>query len=284
MRILPRLALAATAAAVVGTALLQTGASAAAPASQTDAPVTSSIGSSINTADDTARVSGMLGRQLTTARVFMYTPPATWAKSSTLNSLPGNATVVLSFQGGTPTQIQSFLASRPTGTTCYATYYHEPEDNFTTPAQIAAYHASWDAYAPAIRAAGCIPTMILMKWSLNPKSGRNWLNYYYPDDMDVIAFDAYNTALNRGYYSDPTKYLAPILAASAQVGKPWGLAEVGSFSLDDPSLRAQWAHGVATTSSTDGALFSVWWDHPSFDGKKDFSLDAATASAWNNNT
>lgn len=253
----------------------------AAPAGQ--APVTA-FGASINAPDDVRRVSAMLHRPLSTVRVFLSGVPRAWSNNAVLATIPTGGTAAVSFHSGTPAQVTQFLSSRPKTIKCYATYWHEPEDNVKTAAQKAGYRASWHAYAPAIRKAGCKPTLILMKWSLNPKSGRNWMNYYYPTDMDVVAFDAYNTALNRGYYSDPTKYLAPILAASAQVGKPWGLAEVGSFSAGDPSLRAQWAHGVATGSSSDGALFTVWWDHPSFDGKKNFSLDAATAAAWNTNS
>lgn len=286
MKIIRRIGITTVAAALAGAGLLQLPLSASAsstPAGATSAPdavVTSRLGSSVDNPADVARVSRLLGRPLTSVRIFLHKPPAQWSKSRLLASLPGNATVTVSFTSGTPTQVKTFLAGHPAHTTCYATYVHEPEKKFPTAAAQARYKASWHAYAPAIRAAGCVPTMILMKWTLNAHSGRNWLNWYSPADMDVIAFDAYNGALKRGAYSQPARYLAPVIAAAKRVGKPWALAEVGSYMDGTPAQRAAWAHGIAVVAMAHGARFADWWDHHALSGGKDFRLDAATARAW----
>ncbi len=253
-----------------------------APAAVVPAPA-SDFGASINSPDDVSRLSALMDRPLSSVRVFLGGTPTTWSKSALLDSVPAIATVAISFQSGTPDQIQSFLASRPPGITCYATYFHEPEDNFTTAAQKAAYLSSWHSYAPAIRAAGCIPTLILMKWSLNPKSGRDWHDWVPTGDIDVLAFDAYNTRAKQGTYGIPANYLAPILAASAETGLPWALTELGSDipAGTAPADRAAWAHGVAVAAaSSPGFLFADWWDVLSKDGSRDYQLDQTAALAW----
>ena len=278
--------------AVAGLLGLSTGPASAAPAAAAapaavSAPAvspTSPFGASINSLDDVGRLSTLLNRPLSSVRVFLNGIPTSWSGYDLLGTVPANATVALSFQSGTPAQVQTFLASRPVGMKCYASYWHEPEDNFTTTAQKAAYLESWHGYAPAIRAAGCVPTLILMKWTLNPKSGYNWRDWYPAGDVDVFAFDAYNTRAKIGGYGIPANYLAPILAASTDTGLPWALTELGSDipAGTSPAERAAWAHGVAAAAAADPRfLFADWWDVLSPTGR-DYSLDSATALAWNN--
>jgi len=242
----------------------------------------SAFGASINGPDDVRRLSTLLRRPLSTVRVFLGGVPSGWSRNSVLASAPAGGTVAVSFQSGTPTQVTQFLASRPSTLTCYATYWHEPEDNFTTAAKKTAYRASWHAYAPAIRKAGCKPTLILMKWSLNPKSGRNWHDWYSKGDVDVLAFDAYNTRAKIGTYGTPSQYLAPILAAAKETGLPWALTELASDIPSGTSSadRAAWAHGVAVAAAGQpGFLFATWWDVLSNSGR-DYRLDSRAALAW----
>ncbi len=249
----------------------------------TSSPAPATVfGASINATDDVARLSYKLRRQLTTVRVFLSSTPSSWSSNALLSTVPANGTVALSFHSGTPTQVTRFLSSRPKTLKCYATYWHEPEDNFMTATQKAAYRTNWHGYAPAIRQAGCKPTLILMKWSLNPKSGRNWQDWYPKGDIDVLAFDAYNTRAKIGTYGTPSQYLAPILAASTQTGLPWALTELAS---DIPAGtkatdRAAWAHGVAVAAASQPRfLFATWWDVLSNSGR-DYRLDSVTAQAW----
>ncbi len=290
MPILRRIGVASTTASLVIGGLLAPAAGAA-PASRAGALVqapavspTSSFGASINTPDDVNRLSTLMGRPLTSARVFLGGTPTQWSNSKLLATVPANGTVAVSFQSGTPAQVQTFLSGHPSTMTCYATYFHEPEDNFTSAAQKAAYRASWDLYAPAIRAANCKPTLILMKWSLNPKSGRDWHDWFPVGDVDVLAFDAYNAMAKKGTYGDAARYLAPIIAAQAETHLPWALTELGS---DVPAGtastdRADWAHRVAVAAAADpNFLFADWWDVLSKDGSRDYRLDSNAALAWN---
>jgi hypothetical protein len=256
----------------------------AAPAtgSTADATATSAspsrVGASIDNKDDVVRLSRLMGRPLQSVRVYYSLPPAQWSKSWILSTIPSPGVAVVSFTAGTPTYIRTFLASRPHGITCYASYFHEPEDNLTSAAQKAKYRSNWQMYAPAIRAAGCHPTLILMKWTLAPASGRHWRDFYAPGTVDVLAFDAYNTKVKADDpdYMDPGTFLEPILAVSRATGLPWGLAEVGSAIVLSPSRRATWAHNVAALAVNHGARFVNWWDGPT----TTFRLDRATAAGW----
>ncbi len=278
--------------ALGGLLVPSTASASAAPRAVTATPApaagtTSPLGTSINSLDDVGRVTKLLGRPLTSVRVFLSSTPSSWSKNQLLATIPANGTVSLSFDSvnpGTPDQIQAFLSGKPNTMTCYATYFHEPEDNFTTAAQKSDYTKAWDSYAPAFRKAGCIPTLILMKWSLNPHSGRDWHDWYPRADVDALAFDAYNTRAKQGTYGIPANYLAPVLAASRETGLPWALTELGSDipAGTAPADRAAWAHGVAVAASADPKfLFADWWDVLS-DSGRDYTLDNATALSWNN--
>ncbi len=90
------------------------------------------LGSSINDRDDVARISGLMGRPLSSVRVFYDATPSTWSKSTLLASIPTNGTAVIDFESGTPEAVQAFLSGYPTTLHCYASYWHEPEDEFST--------------------------------------------------------------------------------------------------------------------------------------------------------
>ncbi len=242
----------------------------------------SAFGVSINSASDVSSLSHLLGRPLATVRIFRGSLGGSWSDQSVLRAVPPTATVSLSFTGGSPAAVRSFLAGHPAGTRCYATYHHEPEATFTSNAQQALYRTTWHTYAPAIREAGCIPTLVLMKWTLQPASGRNWRDWYSLGDIDALGFDAYNSQAKKGGYGDAADYLAPILALHTQTGLPWALTEMGS---DIPAgttsaQRAAWAHSVAVAAAAaPGFTFAAWWDILSNSGR-DYRLDSNAAQAW----
>jgi len=243
----------------------------------------SAFGVSINTPQDVARLSNLMRRPLSSVRVFMNGTPSAWSQSSLLASIPSNGSVSLSFQSGSPSQIQAFLSGHPRTMTCYATYWHEPELDYTTTAQKANYRATWASYGPAIRAAGCKPTLLLMRWSLSPSSGRNWRDWYPAGAVDVLGFDAYNAAAKHGTYGTGSDFISPIQAASAQTGLPWALGEVASDIPAGTSAgnRAAWAHSVAVAAAADPRFaFAEWWDQVSKDGSRDYRLDSAAATSW----
>lgn len=249
-------------------------------------PPTSStrFGASVNSADDVTRLKS-LGLTVQAARVFFTSaPPATWAGSAVLASLPAGTDVIVSWKSGTPAQIQAFLASRPkTLGRVYATYWHEPEDNFTTTAQQSAYRSTWAQYAPAIRAAGCIPSLILMRYTLAAGSGRNWRDWFPAGSVDRLFWDAYNSGnkATPGTYNDPTGIYQICKTTSDGAKLPWGITETGSpiVSGSTAAQRAAWAKQLAAAAKTLGAEVATWWDDGSTGGF-DSRLDAPAAAAW----
>lgn len=243
-------------------------------------------GTSVSDASDWQRDSALIGRNMCTARVFFPTSlPADLAANGLVASLPSNAVVVFSWKSGmTAAEVTASLKSRPAGMVCYAAYYHEPEDNFTTAAQQSSYRASWGVYGPAIRAAGCTPTLILMRYTLNPNSGRDWHAWSNASAYDVNGWDAYNSSWDNtpGAYLDPQTILGPIQTVSAQNGKDFLIAETGSpiAKGSTAAARATWAGQLARAYSAAGARLALWWDQgaaTSFDN----TLDAASGANWN---
>jgi hypothetical protein len=246
--------------------------------------VTSRFGSSVNDPDDIARLSRMMGRPLTSVRVYYETPPAKWPTSgAVLGSLPSNGTVSISFRHGTPAQVRTFLAGHPRTVTCYATYYHEPEFGFQTATERARFRTTFASYAPAIRAAGCIPMLIVFCWLMHDKT-RDWHDWYPRGSVDALGFDAYNLVGPQGRYATPAEFLAPFIAASRETSLPWAMPEVGSF-IGSAGLtaagRAAWANDVARAAAADPKFrFADWWDGSSADPTKNFRMDSSLARAW----
>ena len=244
------------------------------------------FGSSLNDSNDAARLGAMMGRPLTSGRVFFPgAPPTKWSDSSVLLSVPSNGIVTVSFKSGDPAQVGAFLAGHPQTQKCYATYYHEPEDNFLTAAGKAAYKATWARYAPEIRKAGCIPTAILMSWSLNPKSGRDWHDWYPKGSVDVLAWDMYNPQADSGVYPAPADMFKRIFEVRTETGLPVGVPEVGSTLAvgTTPADRAAWAHSFAVYARANGVLFADWWDSVANKpgaGVKNYVMDNLIAQGW----
>ncbi|MEP6651182.1 MAG: DNRLRE domain-containing protein [Lapillicoccus sp.] len=241
------------------------------------------FGSSLNDSADVARLSSstMFRHPVYVGRVFFPgAPPARWSDSAELRSLAPGSAAVVSWKSGSPAQVQAFLASKPGGMKVWASWYHEPEDNFTTAASMASYRSTWATYGPAIRAGGAIPTLILMRYSLNRSSGRDWRNYYPAGSVDSISWDAYNPGAKKtpGTYIDPADLIAPIVSVSSQTGLPWGLAEAGSPIVGSSAARAAWVVKLAAALRSNGAKFATWWDVNA--GTFPNALDSAAAGAW----
>ena len=229
------------------------------------------------------------------ARVFdsgMF--PARWNDHSTLRALGTSSAVVYSFKGNMTAlaagkyddQLRAFLASRPAGVKVWVALHHEPEDDvergaFTT----AQFRAATAHVAPVVKAAGAIPTTILMQYTLTRGSGRDWRDFYSPA-VDVMAWDGYNSAVKKTVqgYKAPENFLAPVLAVAKETGKGFGWAELGSPCITtDPTCagRAAWLAALSTAMRGSGAQFATYWNRPSITGNADYSLtDAGSVRAW----
>ena len=244
------------------------------------------------------------------ARVYMsegQALPASWASAGSLSGLPAGTDVVLSFKpsgyGSSPTNglvniangaadadIKSLMRSRPAGVRVWLSLYHEPEDNLASGAfTVAQFKNAWTHFGGVVRSLGdpgVSSVLILMRYTLNAGSGRDWHDFYVDNGPDMLAWDAYNSAhdANPPGYLDAAKIIDPIRAVADETGKPWGIGEFGSpiISGDDGRGRAAWLQQVADLTLADGrAEFFTYWDRAALSGTTDYSLsDPASIRVW----
>jgi hypothetical protein len=233
------------------------------------------------------RVIATYGGSIDVVRMFFRRLPQPWSK---ITANIGTTPVVVSFKadpaavvaGQYDAELSRWFADAPTDRRTFWSYWHEPENNAISPAL---YRRAWQHLAdlaaqadnPKLRA-----TMILMCWSLDRKSGRDWHDYYAGDNViDVMAFDCYNVGRKKGVYRDPDKILEPVVAAAGSVGKPWGIAEFGSTVVNTDGGeqgRADWLRAFARYVRANGGTFATYFD--SFVGF-DYRLhDAISRNAW----
>lgn len=240
-----------------------------------------------------ARLRAQLGA-IPVARVFSPgLPPARWEDEPVLAALGGDSSVVYSFQGdldelaaGThDALISGFLDSRPEGVQVWMVLKHEPEDDVQRGEFTAEqFRAATEHVAGVVREAGGIPTTVLQAYTLNPASGRDWRDFYTPA-VDVLAWDAYNTAAKNEVpsYKAPEKFLEPVLAVAEETGKPFGFAEFGSPCLpNDPGCtgRAQWLTQMSEALEAGGAQFVTYWNRRALNGGVDYTLDGPSGEVW----
>jgi len=255
---------------------------AATPAAAAVQPVP--FGISVGSTDDPGRYAGWAGQPIGAARVFFSQVPTSWSSSPILRALPTGALVAFSFNSGTAAAVTAFELSRPAGTPCTATFWHEPENDgqWQGASGQAAYRAQWDYYAPAIRAGGCQPMLVLMRYTLNQPGGVDWHGWYSSSAVDVLGWDAYNSGQKKqpAIYTDPAIILDKMAAAGAEQGKPWAIAETGSPIERTSGERATWAAALAQGVVARGGLFACWWDQANPETGFDNTLDPAAAQAW----
>ena len=233
------------------------------------------------------------------SRVFYRAAPQSWPGFAGASGRP----VVLSFRyrpsdvvaGRYDAALAAFFRGAP-DYDVYWSFSHEPEDNIARGEFTAVdYRAAWQHIADiaaneAPATAKLHPTLILMCYTMNPKSRRNWLNYYVPTAQEMIAFDCYNHAWRRGAYGPPAKIFKPLTDwAALNPTIPWGVSEVGSILASGDTTgsgRAAWLRSVGSflvaqhEADPQAALFGIYFD---VRGKKgtDYRLtDESSRSAW----
>jgi hypothetical protein len=220
------------------------------------------------------------------SRVFWEGMSQVWADEPQHKAFPDSRWAVSCTKVVNPTLLKSRLDSIPAADLekilafCHT---HEPEnpDKGLTPAQ---HRANQEAAAPIIRAKGLRPASCLMGWTLDPDSGRNWREWISPDAVDVLYWDRYNGGQKKNppIYQTPEKMLAPILAASQELGKPWGLWETGTNQFGDDLERVKWAEDLRALIEREGGECAIWYDRVATSGS---TWDAtmrpkAVAEAW----
>lgn len=223
-------------------------------------------------------------------RVFYPGLPSGW---------PGRAgevggAIVVSFKAH-PTDIlagkhdallRNWFATAPTDREIWWSYWHEPEDDVERGSFTAQQYR--DAYRRIATFANQAAnpklhnTVILMCWTVNPQSGRDF-NDFFPgtDVVEALGWDCYNYAAPSGGYAKPEDIYTKALATTRNLGLQFGIAETGSLHAgNDPdgSRRAAWLRSIGQFLADKDASFVCYFD--SNVGGEFRLLDASSQQAW----
>ena len=236
-----------------------------------------------------ARVDGTLGR-LDFVRVFYPGDPDPWPGKA-----PGR-NVIVSFKlppadvaaGSYDSMMKRWFDKAPRNIDVYWSFWHEPEndiqDGTFTAADYKAAFVHLDKLADTADNPRLKSTVILQSYSTRPESGRNWRNYMpNPGHVDVLAWDVYNRPSPEAGYQVPPDLLDGPIQASRSIGKPFGVAELGSPIApgDQGSGRAEWLRRMGAYLDQHHALFVCYFDFVWNGGKDDYRLsDRASIQAW----
>jgi hypothetical protein len=222
-------------------------------------------------------------------RIFSSWPPPPWPY---LTRDTGNRPLVVSFRvppdvvlsGTADARLEAWFRSAPTDRDIYWVYFHEPEDQseqgWFSPQQFAAAWSHVQQVAAGVGNPRLHATMVLMCWTADDRSGRDWHDYVPASGVEVLAWDCYAKGHDTSTYADPTTMLDPARAASAEVGASWGIAELGARVAPgaDGSDRARWLQEVAGYAVDHHARFVTYFDAPV---GGDFRLtDQPSIQAW----
>ncbi|MFI0351480.1 DNRLRE domain-containing protein [Actinomadura sp. 9N407] len=221
-------------------------------------------------------------------RVFYPGLPAGWPgklgddRRTTVVSFKMNPRDVLS--GRHDDRMRTWFRDAPGDRDVYWVYYHEPEDNIAKGEFSAAdYRAAWRRLRSLADKAGnkrLKATLVLMSWSLEPGSRRDWRDYYPGRGVvQVLGWDAYN--LSKTGYQDPAEMYRKIISVSRSERLPFGVAETGSHLMggDTGAKRAAWLREMTNHLTKNKALWAAYFDLDWHTG--DYRLrDAAGIKAW----
>ncbi|MGN9812273.1 hypothetical protein ACTMSW_23325 [Micromonospora sp. BQ11] len=229
--------------------------------------------------------------RLRMARVFYPGLPPAWDGS---RSDVVDRTVVVSFKaspqeinsGRHDSRLASWFASIPREHNVYWSYFHEPEDDVERGAFTPeAYRTAWKRVAGLADRAGnpkLVNTLILMCWTLDPKSGRSF-DAFYPggDVIETLGWDCYNWGAKWKRYAPPQEIYGRMIDKSRALGKPWGLAETGSDLVpgDSGAGRAAWIRSMTGYLNGQRPEFVAYYNQVVHQG--DFRLtDQPSILAW----
>ncbi|MGH8882177.1 MAG: hypothetical protein ACRD0P_33320 [Stackebrandtia sp.] len=238
------------------------------------------------------RVDGYYGG-LESVRVFYPGLPRMWPGKLDTGGRP----MIVSFKAdpvavlaGTHDDfLRTWFQTAPSDQEIFWTYFHEPENDVDAGAFTAEqFRRAWIHIASLARPAGhprLHATVILMGWSVDPASGRDWLDYYPGrEHVDVLGWDLYNSSWRNGRYKDPEELFTRVVDTSRTANIPFGIAETGSplVAGDDGRLRADWLRALGTHLTQSGAVFIEYFDNDRrSNGGPDYRLrDPFGMAAW----
>ncbi|MEV0004479.1 hypothetical protein AB0H28_19650 [Micromonospora sp. NPDC050980] len=229
--------------------------------------------------------------KLQMARIFFPGLPPAWRGS---RADVVDRTVVVSFKaapqeiisGKHDARLTSWFASIPRDHNVYWSYFHEPEDDVERGAFTpVAYRAAWKRIAGLAARANnpkLVNTLILMCWTLDPKSKRDF-NAFYPggDVIEALGWDCYNWGKKWKRYAPPQEIYGAMISKSRALGKPWGVAETGSDLVpgDSGTGRAAWIRSMTDYLNGQRPEFVAYYNQTVSQG--DFRLlDQPSIQAW----
>lgn len=209
---------------------------------------------------------------LESARIFYSGLPNAWPGRPDLSGMD----ITVSFKappeeilnGDHDERLTEWFASAPTDRDIYWTYFHEPEDNVEK-GQFTAeeWRHAFEHVTGLADTAGndkLFATPILMTWTAQEGSGRDWREYVPDTDVvDALAWDGYNTVKpTPNGYMTPEKIFAESVAVNEELGLPYAVAEMGSGIAkgDDGTQRAEWLSASLDYLSQNQALWVQYFD------------------------
>ncbi|HEU0102880.1 MAG TPA: hypothetical protein VFR07_11235 [Mycobacteriales bacterium] len=230
--------------------------------------------------------------RLAVIRLFDANAPDPW---KTIRGKVTNHPVIASWKippgevlsGAHDQKLRTWFQNAPRTRPTWFSYIHEPEDDVERGSFAAdEYRAAFARISALADEAGnprLKATLILQCYTVNPRSGRDWLQFYAGDAaVDVIGWDCYNHKTNTPIgYGKPSDLFGKAIEASRSVQKPWGVAEVGSLVQpgDDGTGRGAWLTAVARYLFNQNAQFVSYFDTNGA-GTDYRLLDAPSKRAW----
>jgi len=226
-------------------------------------------------------------------RAFFSGAPGDWTTDPKLTTgKPVNVsfkwTPATVLGGSVDGAIRTFFQNAPADLPIWWTYFHEPEDDINRGDFTAAdYRAAWQhvwaiSHETGVYKSNVKATLVLMDYTVNPASGRNWLDYYPGTDyVDVLSWDVYNF---KEKDADPANdetiqaHVArvPSLAVTQAAGKPYAISEIG---YDYAANRPAFLTGLANWARDNNAVFVSYFDEVG--GLGDHRLaDAGSQAVW----
>lgn len=233
-----------------------------------------------------ARHDAMFG-PLKVLRIFFPGAPEPW----TAPALDHGRPVVVSFKllprdvlaGTYDAAMRAWFAAAPRDRSVWWVYWHEPEDDIQagrfSAAEYRAAFARLDALADRASNPMLRTTQVLMDWTLDARSGRDWRTFYPGAGViDVQAWDQYHYVNSTTcVYKSMSAHDAhrPAYELTRAEGNDYAIAEIGSAACI--AQRPAWLRDIGAWSRT-RAVFVTYFQS-AVGG--DFRLsDPASQEAW----
>ena len=182
--------------------------------------------------------------------------------------------------------LSNWFRTAPTDREIWWSYFHEPEDN------VEDGHFTAQQYRDAFRRIAGLAnaannpklhnTVILMCWTVNPRSGRTFANFFPGTDVvETIGWDCYSSSSSTAAYYRPEDMYSRAIATTRDLGLEFGIAETGSLKAGfdpDGSKRAEWLRSVGRFLGEQDASFVCYFD--STIGGEFRLLDEPSRQAW----